>query len=109
MAVYTNQQGIPVIKDALGNAWASVAASTAVQYQLIGFSGTTEYVHGFVEVKKGSTTIYKGYVGSSHPLSEVFGTDGPVTATNESLSVHTQNKGSAATACTANLLYRIVL
>ena len=109
MPVYTNQQGIPVTKDAIGNAYASVAASMDNGYQLIGFSGGCEVIRGFVEVIVGGTTIWKEYASSGHPITEVFGTDGPVATTNQSLVVHTQTKTSAATACTANLLYRIVL
>jgi len=109
MAVYLNQQPVVLTKDALGNAWVSVAASADKAYQLVAFSGGSSLIACTVDVLAGGTSIWKEFAASGHPASQVFQTDGPVTGTNQTLAVRTQVTGSNAKGCTANLLYRIVL
>ena len=90
-------------------AWASVAASATNPYQLVGFSGGTSAHACTVQVFFGSTVVLSYYSkASGHAVSEFFGEDGPITATNEKLAIKT-TAVIAGEPCYANLLYRIVL
>ena len=93
------------------NAWASVAASTSLSYQLVGFSGAGSTHAAAVTVSFGSTEKLR-YVGacakSGTAISEFFGLDGPITATNEGIVVRVQTI-PGGTQCYANLIYRKVI
>ena len=91
-----------------GNAWASVAAAAGVAYQLVHVAGNGSAHAATVSVLFGTTEKLRYIsVASGNGVTEMFGLDGPITATNEALVIHTTSQPGGA-GCSANMLYRIV-
>lgn len=97
-------------KASIGNAWASVAASTTNSYQVVGFSGGASRHAAAVELYIGGTLKLRHFtVGKSGcAVSEYYGDLGPVATQNQSVAVRTWGQPGAGPVY-ANLLYRIIL
>ena len=93
----------------VGNAWASVAASSTAPYQVLGFSGGSSLNAATVQLFFGSTLKATIYAASGVSASEQYGGLGPFSAANEKVAVRTTAASGLSIHVSANLLYRIVL
>ena len=91
---------------ASGTALTTIASTKGKLYQITGFDGCSLDQSFTVELKFGSTTKLTMQGSADTTVGRDFGDNGPVTSTDESVTVLTT---PAATGnCTANLIYKVI-
>lgn len=90
----------------------SSATATAIpdrQLQVISWGGCSSLHSAVVTLTFGSTEQARLYTQSGMAVSEYYGDNGPMAATNTTIEVMTDNRAGGTGWSSANLLYRIVM